>query len=667
MKTSLPQDFPDHLRIDAPCEPVAAVSPIGSGQLLIDHLSPDMFEQFCWWLLTKDHDISGCQLMGMSGRAQGGIDLFSRDIHQDGRLVVFECKRRSKRKLTPRGLEELIENFMRGEWRCRTSRFVLILAQTDVANIAGVWSDSVHRLRGFGVDAEMWTALDLTNKVRLYPDILTRFFPHEPVSKFCNDWMQRVAFTELLQKAITDPRSRVRDAAQHFLSAQQLGANQLVQIQQTSNSLQIDDPWLSMYALLPITQLPIGSAALTLKTPSASGVTIVLNQKWLLQNMLGCVGLPATPEFRRFLVGTPVPGSSEHVVDLVSARVTLGQNAVTSLTNAADKLTHAYEKALSALDAEWGTAGFPFVHGNNLQVAIARIPAWLCQAILEFSREYDVAHGNSEWHIFDFGGRVLKPYTVREHPLFDTGYHAMLYFDDTLEDLSGDGEMAILWTPPSTPFQEKISPRKWWSAEFTRNWLKHDLLPKVGEWLNQRRTTKDRIVGFFGKNLRPTNIHPEDGSNLHELQYSFVEPKLSSPTENLVGAIEQLQSFYNARGHHGQYGISPEEQRNLYRSLTVLLQGKRGYIGYIAGKLQLPRDVTSHDAAIAALQALIDAPDTSLQDHDLDGILRASLEAIDDDASWLSSTAQRQIRVALVPLAKHCDRHHLYEYRSRWM
>lgn len=44
------------------------------------------FEQFCRWLLKKDHTLAGCKRLGGPGTEQEGIDLLAFDAAVTGRL-----------------------------------------------------------------------------------------------------------------------------------------------------------------------------------------------------------------------------------------------------------------------------------------------------------------------------------------------------------------------------------------------------------------------------------------------------------------------------------------------------------------------------------------------------------------------------------------------------
>jgi hypothetical protein len=47
---------------------------LGASPFSFSDMSGEQFEQFCWWLLRKDHDLVGCQVLGKQGaKPQGGM------------------------------------------------------------------------------------------------------------------------------------------------------------------------------------------------------------------------------------------------------------------------------------------------------------------------------------------------------------------------------------------------------------------------------------------------------------------------------------------------------------------------------------------------------------------------------------------------------------------
>ena len=214
----LPQEWPEHLASQAPISAVRTVAPVGEPLLDFSSMHPTTFEQFCWWLLKKDHAVSGCKRLAGNGTAQEGIDLFAFDEQRPDRLNVFECK--AWKNFGATNLTDAVNAFLDGDWVRSTGKYTIILAQRDIGgtSLARRWEKERKRLKEAGIDGDLWTAHNLTLRVQAYPDILSKFFGWAAVETYANQWMQRVAFYELVSKAFFDPRERVARWAREFVS-----------------------------------------------------------------------------------------------------------------------------------------------------------------------------------------------------------------------------------------------------------------------------------------------------------------------------------------------------------------------------------------------------------------------------------------------------------------
>lgn len=139
-----------------------------------------------------------CQLIGGSGRYQGGIDLFAYARDDKAQLTVFECK--CWKEFKAAALKNAVAHFLDRPWSTPGVRFVLILAQDSLEQFGEAWNEAGQALRARQIVGEVWTAMDLTERIRLHPDILVRFFPDATVTTYCSERMRRVDFWTQLQK-----------------------------------------------------------------------------------------------------------------------------------------------------------------------------------------------------------------------------------------------------------------------------------------------------------------------------------------------------------------------------------------------------------------------------------------------------------------------------------
>ncbi len=374
-----PDEWPPYLANTVDLGACGEFLPAGYYRLPFEKLNSKQFEQFCWWLLQKNHLLVGCQIIGGNGTSQGGIDLFAFDRLDPGKLIVFECKCWSE--LSAHELNESVGRFLKGPWVSYASRFVLIIAQPELGKLGVKWQEVRKRLHDVGVSTELWTGTNLTHEVQPFPDIVSKFFSGAAVHAFCNEWMQRVGFYERLHKALVDPRTEVAKVAKDFVSNMALD-DELETRVHFGSMWKLKRPWVCLNAILPGEKNYPGSASVILRKHDAEGVTVVLSQKWLFGNFLGSVNTPLLGQYRPFLVGE-VPSSTpeKFVVDLENCRLTLPEDGVRDLAYVSDELSKAFLAALSKLERQWGAQYFPFLRQGGERMAHVRCGTRLFETV----------------------------------------------------------------------------------------------------------------------------------------------------------------------------------------------------------------------------------------------------------------------------------------------
>ena len=496
MSNSLPQEWEEHLNANAQIWPVEKIPAKDAHLLDFSAMHADTFEQFIWWLLQKRHTLAGCKRLGISGSPQWGIDLFAHDLLLPDKLIVFECKRYAK--FEPTDLSDAVSMFLEGDWSKQVRVFILILSQKEIGGALGKrWAKEQARLKSHGIESELWDGHELTLKVQAYPDVLSKFFSMSCIQSFANEWMEKVAFHEELSRALQDPRPHISEMAKSIAtraSGRIIAQRQFVidgtlrSATRLGASWQFKGPWFSLSAILPDQRSFYASAALSMTRPDISGVIIVLNHQWLMQNMLfASASAPLINRYRGFIVNATKPESDEnYVIDLPSCRLSMDEDGVRELIGVADVLTKEVEDALLKLEESWGARYFPFVKYAGTKVALAAIDRRVWDEILRFTNEHDVSRGNGAWFMFDAAANVLKPYTERNSDEFAAGYHGIFYAHEEIEGLSYSREVIILWQPNDLRPSEQLSPRTWWSCETALQWLRDKLLPEVKRWIYER-------------------------------------------------------------------------------------------------------------------------------------------------------------------------------------
>lgn len=660
-----PQEFPSHLVSHAPIEPLVGTGPLGNHPLNFEAMHWKQFEQFCWWLLQRDYSIEGCQLIGGSGRSQHGFDLFAFDRDSPRKMIVFECK--CWKSIGSAEVKAAIDRFLAGPWAIPHTKFVLIVAQQETAVFAGAWRDGRQALAARDIVAELWTGLKLTELIRMHPDVLVRFFPDATVSAYCNEWMYRVDFMTQLQKALVDERPKVRSLANTLMRKGRRNSGDtpaVEQLQVHENRWTFDGAWIFLHALLPNARFPTGSATVVVKMENTSGLTVALSQEWLLKNLLAYPGAPRANSHRPFISGEATPDPrSDVIIDIDSARLRIPEDGVEAMCHAFDMLMPVFDKALHALESEFGATGYPFVgQGHEAVVAFFTISAHLWKWILDFVREHDVDNGCSDWHIFDANSTYVKIYTTRPHPHFDPGYHAFIRTRVDIEGLCYGDDVVLTWDPPSAISDCEIGRRHWMSCEQVAEWFRSELIPEVHRWLVKRE-----VHGFLPWVISAQRriFAAEWSCNNDILDHRQVP--LASVSRDQPGQL--LLTIEALQGNMG-FGIPPlhltlDETNALYRAAIEVVKGGRGYVGYISSNLSLAGAFTSHEYVVRALEQRIREEKKSLQARQVRTLLSALLEGLDGDVAWLDPVSSVLIDKALAPLIHHHDLACLFERHSR--
>lgn len=698
----LPQEWPEHLVGDAPISAVNTAAPVGEPLLDFSSMHPATFEQFCWWLLKKDHTVSGCKRLGGNGTAQEGIDLFAFDEQQPDRLNVFECK--AWKNFGATNLTDAVNAFLDGDWASSTTKYTIVLAQRDIGGIplARRWATERKRLKAAGIDGDIWTAHNLTLRVQAYPDVLSKFFGRAAVETYANQWMQRVAFHELVSKAFFDPRERVARWARELVAqsnprkdlglfaAAPTGDTQQRMVDQPPTTA-VDDslgpplildgtfrrvdeygsswhfkgPWFSLSAILPDQRFTHGSAAFNFSRPDVEGMTVTADHQWLLKRLLFAKGAPLSSEHRGFVVG-PMPHRPDHLaIDLPNCRLSLQEEGAREIARAADLLSDAMRRALHELEAAWSATDFPFVMRGGKKVALAAIDAAVWQEIGLFAEAHDVSNGGTQWHMFDGNRNILKPYHESANEQFDAGHHGIFYPARGLEGLSYGREVVVLWQPNTLQPEQAFSSRRWWSCEFALQWLKDALLPEV------KRRVFEREFGSRWKRALHSKRAEEFASRLDEL---FVVRDLRRPslirdgswTTGIVEGVQALQTFFHGTGTPGPY-LQQRDVERLYETVALIARGKRGYVGYAASKLGLRSSPVDHDGLIDAIQEHVRQRRVVANCSVADNVFRAMLEMLDDSEAWLSESDRAAIRNNVTPFALLRDDATLVDRHTNWM
>jgi len=139
-------------------------------KLPFSELSWEDFERLCLRLARLETNVEHCQLYGVKGQEQEGIDLYARKKMTD-KYTVYQCKR--EKNFGPSKIRKAVQKFLEGSWVEKAEAFVLCtqesLAPKERANEI---ENQSELLRERKVDLVTWDNHQLSIKLKNLPDLV---------------------------------------------------------------------------------------------------------------------------------------------------------------------------------------------------------------------------------------------------------------------------------------------------------------------------------------------------------------------------------------------------------------------------------------------------------------------------------------------------------------
>lgn len=148
-------------------------------------LTWENFEKLCFRLASLEADVEHCQLYGVRGQSQKGIDIYAR-IKSDNSFTVYQCKREND--FTAGKIIKAVDTFRVGTWANKADRFVLCtkesLIETQLADEIETQREILKKEKVFFV---IWGSVQLSEKLKDLPELVDEFFGREWVRVFCGE------------------------------------------------------------------------------------------------------------------------------------------------------------------------------------------------------------------------------------------------------------------------------------------------------------------------------------------------------------------------------------------------------------------------------------------------------------------------------------------------
>jgi hypothetical protein len=178
MDTSLQYLFtPSKSTINPPISTTAQSLPM-------EQLSWEDFEKLCLRIAQVEHSIDNCEIYGIKGQSQEGIDVFA--IKNNGKYSAYQCKR--YQTVTENTLDKAVTKFLSNDWSTKSDKFYFC---TSFALNTTQLQDKFNELKLTTETKEItlikWDKIQLELLLKNQPEIVYDFFGKEWVKIFNGD------------------------------------------------------------------------------------------------------------------------------------------------------------------------------------------------------------------------------------------------------------------------------------------------------------------------------------------------------------------------------------------------------------------------------------------------------------------------------------------------
>lgn len=381
---------------------------------------------------------------------------------------------------------------------------------------------------------------------------------------------------------------------------------------------------IGLEAILPKYNNPETECIVYFNTLKARDCMLILDNKHILSQLFD--GLFTDPIYgtRGFIEFERSKLKNQDFVDLNNVKICLGNNRIKLsvediyvLCEVVDAYAIKYLECISTIENKLRSYSFPLSRRrNNYKLVALSYVEW--RKIVEYSIKYDVALGNSEWHIFDRNYHYIRVYTDKNHTKYEPGYHAF-YHAEFSEEIVLSPELGSKDVCVTFEFIEdldrkglkRINEKENWSVEAAYNWFVNELMPKVlGRSVTKRILNKDKD-NFFRYKV-------------------FEKVHYCESTKDLYEVISLIQSYFHFNPHK-RYRIRKQDFIGIYKSIIISIKrSKKVDLFYICNKLNIAICHSKEELIISVKDLLESIEDTTIDGFGLDYLFRAFLIIIEN-------------------------------------
>ena len=388
-------------------------------------------------------------------------------------------------------------------------------------------------------------------------------------------------------------------------------------------------PNVKLTAYLPLYPNIQGNCLITFNTLRLRDCMITLNHEQILSHLFEGVKTDLREGLRKFILPNISTDSKEYFVDLANVRIPLNIDEVNQLLNIIDDFYELYIEAIKDIYKVFNWDSFPKRNIHRNELVLCKISKNIWFEIREFCRKFDFQNGNTEWHIFDATGSMIK--ILDKETLNFKAFIFPMIEESIYNIYSREDDISIIWTDEYF-WDRKIQyfeENEYWSPMVTYKWLVENLIPKVIYEIEIKGTNK---LFTRGKSFESFRMEFNPG------KYASLIPNKDTETD-LLSLLEKLQAFFT--------GLPPvvlntEDLNELYKILILIISYSDMNdleVNYMKSKLQLELKDPEKESLVKAISALIDI--------EVDLVFRCMIVVIRDCKNYIAEKDIEYIKNSL--------------------
>ncbi|MBE9595968.1 NACHT domain-containing protein [Moraxella sp. K2450] len=148
--------------------------------LPIEQLRWEDFEKLCLRLAQAIHGKNNCEIYGVAGQKQDGIDIFA---YKNSKYSSYQCKR--YKAVSKNDLKTAVETFRSGKWHQESNEFIFCTTfELNKTQLQDKFNELREGLKSEGIDFIKWDKIQISAILKDYPQIVYDFFGKAWVKAF---------------------------------------------------------------------------------------------------------------------------------------------------------------------------------------------------------------------------------------------------------------------------------------------------------------------------------------------------------------------------------------------------------------------------------------------------------------------------------------------------